>query len=338
MRMLKFNELEYRTSADLIRSARKKAEEVADEVCRDGFSNIFFTAVGGSISPMMSIFESSKQITDLPIYCEQAAELMVRGHKCLNKDSIVITLSKSGDTKETVAMAKKLNDEGIRVICCTKDLNSVLAQNCRYVVPMQHENGVEYEYIVLYWVFFRILYNKNQFSDYKDFADTLSNLPEKLLKVKEEFEPVAEEIAKNHYNAPIQYWIGSSEMWGEVYLYSMCILEEMQWIKTKSVTSAEFFHGTLELIEKDTSVFLIKSEGKSRVLDERVEKFVNQYCDKLVVIDPKQFKLEGVENKFRWLIAPLVSSTCLVDRLAFHFEKYTGHDLDFRRYYRQFDY
>ena len=336
--MLKFNEKEYRTSADLIRSARKKAEEVADEVCKEGFSNIFFTAVGGSFSPMMSIYESSKQLTTLPIYFEQAAELLARGHKCLNQDSLVITLSKSGDTKETVEIAKKLNAENIRVICCTKNLSSPLANHCKYVVPMQHENGVEYEYIVLYWVFFRILYNKGQFDDYESFADSLSALPENLLKIKAQFEPKAEEIAKEHYNAPIQYWIGSAEMWSEVYLFSMCILEEMQWIKTKSVTSAEFFHGTLELIEKDTSVFLVKSEGKCRVLDERVERFVSKYSDKLVVIDTAEYALDGVDSKFRWLIAPLMVSTCLVDRLAFHFEKYTKHDLDFRRYYRQFEY
>lgn len=56
-------------------------------------------------------------------------------------------------------------------------------------------------------------------------------------------------------------WIGGAEMWGEVYLFSMCILEEMQWKRTKSVSSAEFFHGTLELLEKEVPLFLVKGEG-----------------------------------------------------------------------------
>ena len=38
------------------------------------------------------------------------------------------------------------------------------------------------------------------------------------------------------------------------------------------------------------------------------------------------------------IVAPLVCSTCLVDRLAAHLESYTGHNLDYRRYYRQFEY
>lgn len=336
--MLKFNEVEYRTSADLIRSAFEKAKEVADTVCKEGFKNIFFTGVGGSLSPMMGIYDISKQMTDIPIYCEQAAELSVRGHRALGKDSVVITLSKSGDTKETVEIAKKLTAQGIRVISCTKKLDSPLAQASTHVVPMQHENGVEYEYILLYMIFFRILSNQGEFKDFDAFEKGLWHLPEELLRIKGIFEEEAETIAKEHYNAPIQYWIGSNEMWGEVYLFSMCILEEMQWIKTKSVTSAEFFHGTLELIDKDTSVFLVKGEGKGRVLDERVEKFVSSHSDKLVVIDPLKYSLEHMPAHLRWLVAPLIISTCLVDRLAFHFEKYTGHNLDYRRYYRQFDY
>ena len=55
---------------------------------------------------------------------EQAAELLTRGHKSLSNNSILITLSKSGDTKETVAMAKYAKENEIRVISLTKELNS----------------------------------------------------------------------------------------------------------------------------------------------------------------------------------------------------------------------
>ena len=32
----------------------------------------------------------------------------------------------------------------------------------------------------------------------------------------------------------------------------MCYWEEQHWIRTKSIHSAEFFHGTLEIIDRDT--------------------------------------------------------------------------------------
>lgn len=133
-------------------------------------------------------------------------------------------------------------------------------------------------------------------------------------------------------------WIGGGETWGETYLFSMCLLEEMQWLRTKSVTSAEFFHGTLELVEEDVCVFLVKGEGKCREIDNRVERFVKQYTNKFTVIDTKEYELEGIDDKFRWILSPTIASTLLVDRLAFHFEDNTGHSLDIRRYYRQFAY
>lgn len=336
--MLKFKEEEYRNSARLISESKPIAEKIADIISEEGFSNIFFSAVGGSLAPLMAMGEIAKQVTELPVYVEQAAELIVRGHKALTKNSLIITLSKSGDTKETVEMAKKYHEMGIRVVSCTKNLQSPLALNSSHVIPMKHENGVEYEYMLLFWLFFKILKNRNEFDDYENFAKQLLLLPENLLEAKLKFDPKAKEMAAKAYKEPYMIWLGDGEVWGETYLFSMCLLEEMQWLKTKSVTSAEFFHGTLELVERDTCVFLVKGSGKSRILDDRAEAFLKKYTDKLNIIDTVDFELNGIDEKYRWIISPTIASTVLVDRLAFHFEDNTKHSLDIRRYYRQFDY
>ena len=73
-------------------------------------------------------------------------------------------------------------------------------------------------------------------------------------------------------------------------------------------------------------------------MDERAQKFLEAHTDKLVVFDPAEYALDDMPKQFRWIVAPLVCSTCLVDRLAAHLESYTGHNLDYRRYYRQFEY
>lgn len=336
--MLKFNYEEYRTSADVTKKSVTVAEETAEKLCQRGFRNIFFTAVGGSLCPMMAIGEMTRQLSDLPVYVEQAAVLKARGHRHLGVDSVVITMSKSGDTKETVEIARECHARGIPVVALTKSPESPLAQAADYHIPMCHTNGVEYEYILLYHLFFSILRIRGDFMGYSKLAEQLSLLPGKLTEIKERFEQCADRIAQAYHKEPYMIWVGEGEMWGETYLFSMCILEEMQWIRTKSVTSAELFHGTLELVEKDTCVFLIKGMGKCRLLDERAQHFLEQHTDKLIVIDPAEYMDEELRGEFDWILAPLIVSTMLVDRLAVHLEKYTGHDLDFRRYYRQFDY
>ena len=88
----------------------------------------------------------------------------------------------------------------------------------------------------------------------------LTRLPELLLDAKGAFErerpPLAEAIAAD----PWHIVTGSGNTWPEAFYYGMCILEEMQWIRTRPVHASDFFHGTLELVEPDVSVLLLKGE------------------------------------------------------------------------------
>ncbi|MDU6412715.1 MAG: SIS domain-containing protein, partial [Yersiniaceae bacterium] len=250
--MLGFNQDEYLTSTREIVAARDTAEQVAGAIHAAGFSNLFFASVGGSLAPMMAVQAFAKEMTGLPVFTEQAAELMAQGHKQLTPASVVVTLSKSGDTRESVAVARWCREQGIRVVAITREAASPLAQAATWHIPMRHKNGVEFEYMLLFWLFFRLLSLNGDFSAYARFAPQLARLPDNLLRAKQQFDPQAAAIARRYHQADYMMWVGGAEMWGEVYLFSMCILEEMQWKRTKAVTSAEFFHGTLELLEKDT--------------------------------------------------------------------------------------
>lgn len=336
--MYNFDAAVYRQTAKSIIATRSQCEKVADEIYQRGFSNLFFVGVGGALAPMLVINEFAKELTSLPIYVEQAAELLQKNNRRLTQDSVVITMSKSGDTKESVAIAEWCKARNIRVVAITRESQSPLAKNACWHIPMLQKKGVEFEYLLLLWFFMRLLHKNGEFTHYARFADQLELLPENLLRAKQQFESQADVIANKYHACDYMMWVGGAEMWGEVYLFSMCILEEMQWKRTRPVSSAEFFHGALELLEKEVPLFLVKGEGKCRALDERVECFASKITDNLVVIDPKAYALDGIDDEFRWIMAPCVVSTLLVDRLAAHFEKYTGHSLDIRRYYRQFDY
>ena len=59
---------------------------------------------------------------------------------------------------------------------------------------------------------------------------------------------------------------------------------------------------------------------------------------KLFVVDTKDYELEGVEEKFRWIYAPFIACSLLIDRLSIQMSLKLGHDMQLRRYYRQFEY
>lgn len=337
--MIKFDEVQYRKDLTAQVNAISEGKRIADEITKEGYDNIFFVGVGGTYAMMMNFVTLAKQYTKIPVYLEQAGELILTGNPNLTEKSLVITGSKSGDTKEIIAIENWLKDKKVRIAAMVMSKDSPVGQLCDWRIPLQVFKGVEFEYLSMYGIFYGLLANNGDFPRFNEFHSQIKeNMVDSVIKIQKDFDAQAEKIAAKYYNTEYQLWIGGGELWGDVYLYTMCILEEMQWLKTKAVTSSEFFHGTLEIVEEDTPVFLVKSLGKYRQLDERVEAFLNKANNNLTVFDIKDHMLSGFDDEFKPIISPIVATTILNGRLSKHLEAHSGHDLDMRRYYRQFEY
>ena len=165
----------------------------------------------------------------------------------------------------------------------------------------------------------------------------LQRLPDLLLEVKRTFEPRAAELAEAFEDEPYHIVTGAGSTWAEAWYYGTCILEEMQWIRTRPVHASDFFHGTLELVESDVSVVILKGEDEARLLADRVESFVEGISDKVTVIDTAEFALPGISAEVRALISPVLLATVL-ERLSAHLEVLRDHPLTTRRYYRRVAY
>lgn len=332
--MLKFNEKEMLERGNIVYGLKDEIERIADEISEVGYDNIFFTASGGSIALMQPFEYMIRTQSKVPVYMDLSAELLLTGHKQLNDRSIAILFSKSGDTPETIKAVKYLNERGVRTIGIVGTPDTPLAKLAKY--PIVYFDGRPQE-MMLYILVARLLKNNNEFPDYNQFIAELELLPNALNQVRKQSDKKALEYAMKYQNDPYQIWVGSGNMWGITYSYSMCVLEESQWLRTKSVNSAEFFHGTLELVEKGVCVTLLKTEGETRPLDERVEKFASKYTDCFNVFDTKDYDLLGISQKFRPYFAPPVMWAVL-GRVSVHLENIRNHSLDTRRYYRVVSY
>jgi fructoselysine-6-phosphate deglycase len=182
-----------------------------------------------------------------------------------------------------------------------------------------------------------ILDKRGEFDGYERLVNDLEAMPEALASVREQVDTKAEAWAKAHEEDDYHFLVGSGYTWGLTYLFSMCILEEMQWLKTTRVHGAEFFHGSLELIEKDTSLMLFKGEDETRPLMERVERFAHQVSDDVLVLDSRDFDLPGVSDEFRGLLGPQILHAAS-GRFSRHLAVVRDHPLTVRRYYRQMEY
>ncbi|GIP23488.1 MULTISPECIES: SIS domain-containing protein [Paenibacillus] len=318
---------------------RGQIEQIVDEVSKKGYKNIFLIGSGGSIAIMYPFEYMIKTTSTIPVFAEIAAEFVLYDHKQFGPDSIVILSSLSGTTKETVAAAKFCKEKGATTIGLVGELGTPLADLSDYKLVNYSENDTASDsiYLQLYLLVFALMHKNGDFPQYPQFADQLQTMPRVLLDVKAATEKKAEAFAEQYKDEKYHMLVGSGSVYGETYSYAMCVLEEMQWIHTKSIHAAEFFHGTLELVEKDTSIILMTGEDESRPLMDRVKRFAEKYTEKLSIFDTKDYELKGIGEEFRQYLSPLIIAS-LFERVSVQLEAKRNHPLSTRRYYRTVEY
>ena len=338
--MVNFDVEKYRADGKAVLETIPAIESVVDSIVERGYDNMVVIGIGGTWTEWNSVIAILRHYTDLPIYLENAAEILVkRDKRYLTPRSIVITASVSGDTKEVLAAAKMCREMGIDVVGFTKSRETPLGKLLTHWIPYTAA-GCDNAYMLYFTLALYLLSTRGEYGDYGLWKAQLGGVHEELIRIREELDPRARAIARKYHKEPYNMWVGSGSMWGNVYLFTMCLLEEMQWVRTKAVTSADFFHGTLELVEEGVPVFLVKGVDEYRPLDQRVENFIRKYevTDKLEVLDMADFQIRCLDDRFREIAAVLIFGATVVDRLSKQYEQFTGHWLQFRRYYRQLDY
>jgi len=319
---------------------RPAIESAVDQICSEGYSNLFFIGCGGTYAhslPILYWLESTS--LKVQAHAVIAAEFMAMHHKAFTKDSVCVFCTRSGNTKEIVAAARFCKEAGARTIVYVSNDNTPICDYADYKVSSFAEDDCLCEaiYTFLFCLTGRFLKNAGEFDKYDLFMEQYAGITPYLLRAKEQFEPRCAAMAAQFKNVDYHMIVGSGMLWGEAYDYAMCILEEMQWIKTKSIHAAEFFHGTIELVEKDTSILLFYGEDETRPLMERVQRFVGTHSDLVNCFDTREVAEPFTDPELRKIVSPMILY-CITERLSCHLAKERGHALTIRRYYRQMEY
>jgi fructoselysine-6-phosphate deglycase len=337
--MLNFDEqrfLRIQTSAVALRT---RLDQVIASCLSAGAENVFFLGTGGAAILMQPAAQLLQLKSRFPAFIGLPAELVITGSANLTDKSLVIMPSLSGTTKESVALLAKLKEIGATVLTLVGHAETPLGKGGDHVFVnfADDDTSCESFYLQSLFIALSIMKHRGEIGNYDQLAAELSLLPGLLLEVKRTYEPKAEAFARTLAASDYHIVTGAGNVWPQAFYYGMCILEEMQWIRTRPVHASDFFHGTLELVEKDVSVILFKGEDALRPLAERLENFVPNYTDKLTVLDTAQFNLPGISAEVRALVSPVLLATVL-ERISAHLEVLRDHPLTTRRYYKRVAY
>ncbi|MGO4438956.1 SIS domain-containing protein [Rhizobium sp. RAF56] len=337
--MLNFDEQRFLRIQSGALALAKRLDEVIGTCLKAGAENIFFLGTGGAGILMQPATQLLQRKSRFPAFLDLTAELVISGSANLTAKSIVVMPSLSGTTKESVALLAKLTEIGATVLTLVGHEETPLGKGGDHVFVNFAEDDTSCEsfYLQSLLIALSIMKHRGEIANYDQLAAELSKLPALLLDVKRNFEGKAETYAKAFAGSGYHIITGAGNVWPEAFYYGMCILEEMQWIRTRPVHASDFFHGTLELVEKDVSVILFKGEDDCRPLAERVQNFVPNYTSKLTVLDTAEFELPGISAEVRALISPVLLATVL-ERISAHLEVMRNHPLTTRRYYKRVAY
>jgi len=316
-----------------------KLAALVQELVSQGADSLFFMGSGGAGILMQPAADLMARESALPCYNLICAEIVLTGHRALGPKSLVIMPSLSGTTKESIAALEFAQNKGATVITLIGHEETPLAKQADHCLVnfAEDDTSCEMFYMQSLAAALGAMHALGERDDFDALIAEITALPEQFLKVKEAFEPRAQDLAKAIKAHDWHIITGAGPTWTEAYYYGMCILEEMQWIRTRPVHASDFFHGTLELVERDVSVVVFMGEDDSRPIAERVVSFARGHTDNVLVLDTKEMATEGLSSTMRALIGPALQATTL-ERLSAHLEHLRDHPLVTRRYYRRVAY
>lgn len=331
--MLKFDENKQIDSVNGALALRKNIEEVVDGICKDGYKNICWLGIGGTYASCMQAEVHMKEKSSINFFVENAAEYITTGNNKVGEGTIVIVSSVTGSTEEMVKGVEKAQAAGAKVFGFIDVEEAALAKMVDYEIAYPANEQLKF-----FMVADRFMFNAGEFADYEKYYKELDeHLAVALVEVEKAADEYGRKFAEKHMNDSIHYFVGAGNQYGATYSYAMCYWEEQHWIRTKSIHSAEFFHGMLEIIDRETAVTVFVGEDSQRELSLRVANFLPRICGNYNIIDTKDYELAGISEEYRGSLSHLVMHA-VTQRIDAHMEKINCHPMEIRRYYRQLDY
>ncbi len=211
-----------------------------------------------------------EEFARIPVEVEYASEFRYR-NPVIYKDDIVIAISQSGETADTLAAIQMAKEVGALVLGICNVVGSSIPRETHAGVYTHAgpEIGVAStkaftaQVTVLFMMMMVLGKKKNKISDsqYKELVEELTNIPgkiEKILKQNDYFK----EIAKLYKDANNFLYLGRGYYY-PVALEGALKLKEISYIHAEGYPAAEMKHGPIALIDEQMPVVVIATKDKS---------------------------------------------------------------------------
>ena len=205
----------------------------------------------------------------LPVEPDIASEWIYR-NPVLSKDTLVIGISQSGESRDTINAIKLAGELGARTVAITnlmgsqitREAEAVLYTRCGLEVGVAASKTFTAQVALLALIGLKLAQVRNTLepNEVEFILDRLYELPDKISQFLDGDHPV-EEIAQRVYEKPFFLYLGR-HIGLPVALEGALKLKEISYIPTDAYSAGEMKHGPIALLEEGTPVVCVATDQK----------------------------------------------------------------------------
>jgi glucosamine--fructose-6-phosphate aminotransferase (isomerizing) len=205
----------------------------------------------------------------IPVEPDIASEWRYR-NPVLSKDTLVIGITQSGETADTIAAMRLAREQGARTLAITnqlgtqvtREVDSVLYTRAGLEIGVAATKTFTAQVALLSLIALKLAQIRRTLpADEIEFIlEELYDLPEKMEQFLDGDHPI-EEIAERHHNKPFFLYLGR-HIGLPVALEGALKLKEISYIPTEAYSAGEMKHGPIALLDSETPVVCVATDQK----------------------------------------------------------------------------
>ena len=243
-------------------------------------SQIYIVACGSAYHVGMVAQYVIEDLVRIPVRVELASEFRYR-KPILDPNGLVIIISQSGETADSLAALRETKAQGIRTLGIVNVVGSSIAREADKVfytlagpeISVATTKAYSTQLMASYILAIQFAKVKNTITEeqYENYIAELQAIPEKIEKIIEDKERI-QWFAAKQANAKDAFFVGRGID------YAICMegslkMKEISYVHSEAYAAGELKHGTISLIEDGTLVIgvLTQSELYEKTISNMVE-------------------------------------------------------------------
>lgn len=234
----------------------------------ENISQIHIVACGSAWHVGMVAQYVIEDLARIPVRVELASEFRYR-NPIIDKDALVIIISQSGETADSLAALREAKSRGIKTLGIVNVVGSSIAREADNVfytlagpeISVATTKAYSTQLIASYILAIEFAMVRGQISQeqYDGFLSELSELPDKIQKIIDDKERL-QWFASKQANAKDIFFVGRGIDYA-ISLEGSLKLKEISYIHSEAYAAGELKHGTISLIEDGTLVIGVLTQN-----------------------------------------------------------------------------